>query len=71
MTIKKIAMLIIKIPQGENIERALKRYRQKVRNTQQLKQIRDNQQFTKKSQEKREEVAKAIYREEYLRKEEE
>ncbi|WP_418501859.1 small ribosomal subunit protein bS21 [Flagellimonas sp.] len=60
-------MLIIKIVPGENIERALKRYRNKVRNTQQLKRIRDNQEFTKKSMEKRESMKKAIHRKEYLR----
>lgn len=61
-------MLIIKVVQGENIERALKRFRQKFRNTQQMKQIRNNKQFTKKSQQKREELAKAVYKEEYIRK---
>ena len=64
-------MLIIKIVQGENIERALKRYRNKVRNTQQLKRIRDNQEFTKKSEERREGLKKAIHRKEYLKKNEE
>lgn len=63
-------MLIIKVIQGENIERALKRFRQKFRNTQQMKQIRNNKQFTKKSQEKREELAKAVYKEEFIRKSE-
>ncbi|WP_228237721.1 30S ribosomal protein S21 [Allomuricauda sp. M10] len=64
-------MLIIKIVPGEKIDRALKRYRNKVRNTQQLKRIRDNQQFTKKSEEKRESLKKAIHRKEYLKKNEE
>ncbi|WP_108424077.1 small ribosomal subunit protein bS21 [Flagellimonas amoyensis] len=60
-------MLIIKMIPGENIDRALKRYRNKVRNTQQLKRIRDNQEFTKKSKEKRESMKKAIHRKEYLK----
>ncbi len=64
-------MLIIKIVPGENIERALKRYRNKVRNTQQLKRIRDNQEFTKKSEERREDLKKAIHRKEYLKNNEE
>ncbi|MEC7265290.1 MAG: 30S ribosomal protein S21 [Bacteroidota bacterium] len=64
-------MLIIKIVPGENIERALKRYRNKVRNTQQLKRIRGNQEFTKKSEERREGLKKAIHRKEYLKKNEE
>ena len=60
-------MLIIKVEKGENIDRAIKRYRSKIRKTLQIKQIRDNQQFTKKSEVKREQKAKAVYREEYLR----
>jgi len=64
-------MLKIKLVPGENIERALKRYRNKVRNTKQLKQIRSNQEFTKKSKEKRELLAKAVYKNEYLKNNEE
>nr|WP_288936093.1 bS21 family ribosomal protein [uncultured Allomuricauda sp.] len=64
-------MLKIKLVPGENIERALKRYRNKVRNTKQLKQIRSNQEFTKKSKEKREQLAKAVYKNEYLQRTEE
>ncbi len=64
-------MLIIKMVPGENIERALKRYRNKVRKTQQLKRIRSNQEFTKKSMEKRESLKKAIHKNEYLKKNEE
>ncbi|MGB2528205.1 small ribosomal subunit protein bS21 [Flagellimonas sp. SN16] len=64
-------MLRIKIVPGENIERALKRYKRKVRNTRQLERIRDNQEFTKKSKMNREKIAKAKYRNEYLKKMEE
>ncbi|MFD0862964.1 30S ribosomal protein S21 [Sungkyunkwania multivorans] len=64
-------MLIIKILPGENIERALKKYRNKVRKTQQLKRIKENREFIKKSREKREGLEKAIYRNEYFRKNEE
>lgn len=64
-------MLKIKIVPGESIERALKRYKNKVRNTQQLKRIRDNEQFDKKSKVKREQLAKAIHRNEYLKMREE
>ncbi|ETN95072.1 small subunit ribosomal protein S21 [Zhouia amylolytica] len=63
-------MLIIPIKQGESIERALKRYKQKYRKTQQLKNLRDNQHFTKKSQIRREEVAKAAYKQEWAKKNE-
>lgn len=61
-------MLIIPIKEGENIDRALKRYKQKYRKTQQLRNLRDNQHFTKKSQQRRVQVAKAIYKQEYQRK---
>ncbi|KAB7528245.1 30S ribosomal protein S21 [Flagellimonas olearia] len=64
-------MLKIKIVPGENIERALKRYKRKVKNTRQLQRIRDNQEFTKKSKMNREKIAKAKYRNEYLKKMEE
>ncbi len=64
-------MLIIPIKDGENIERALKRYRNKFRKTKQLQTLRSNQQFTKKSVLRREEVAKAIYKEDYKRQQEE
>ncbi|MCK0159346.1 30S ribosomal protein S21 [Allomuricauda sp. F6463D] len=64
-------MLKIKLVPGENIERALKRYRNKVRNTKQLKNIRDNQEFTKKSKERRELLAKAVYKNEYMKRNEE
>ena len=63
-------MLKIKLGPGESIERALKRYRNKVRKTKQLKQIRSNQEFTKKSKQRRDQLAKAIYKEEYLREQE-
>ncbi len=64
-------MLIIKRAPGENIERALKRYKLKVRKTQQLKSIRSKQEFTKKSKRKRDRLAKAVYRNQYLQKQEE
>ncbi len=55
-------MLIINIKPGENIDRALKRYKQKVRKTQQVQQLREKQHFTKPSAARREEIAKAKYK---------
>lgn len=55
-------MLIINITEGENIERALKRYKQKFKKTQQLALLRENQQFTKKSVTRRAEINKAIHK---------
>ena len=60
-------MLIITIKPGEHIERAIKRYKNKVRKTKQVQQLRINQYFTKKSQARREEIAKAKYKEDYER----
>lgn len=60
-------MLIIPIKDGENIERALKRYKNKYRKTKQLNTLRSNKHFTKKSEARREEIAKARYREIYNR----
>ena len=46
-------MLKIEVKPGESIERALKRYKRKYRNTKRLDQIRDRQEYTKKSVERR------------------
>ena len=59
-------MLKIEIREGENIERAIKRYRRKFRNTKILDEIRERQHYTKKSKKRREEIKKAVYREKYL-----
>jgi len=45
----------------DNIERAIKELRRKVINTQLIKQLRDNKQFTKPSVKRREEILKAEY----------
>lgn len=46
-------MLIIPIKEGENIDRALKRYKRKFDRTGTMRQLRSRQQFTKPSVEKR------------------
>lgn len=60
-------MLIIEIKQGESIDRALKRYKQKVRKVKQVQQLRENQHFTKKSVARREEIEKARHKEAFER----
>lgn len=55
-------MLIVEVKQGENIERALKKFKNKVRKVKQVQQLRENQHFTKKSVARREEISKARYR---------
>lgn len=54
-------MIIIKQQRGENIDRMLKRFKRKFDRTKQLRQIRDNQQYTKPSVSKRKQTQKAIY----------
>ncbi|MCV6631628.1 MAG: 30S ribosomal protein S21 [Flavobacteriaceae bacterium] len=60
-------MLIIKVKPEENIERALKRYKRKHKNTKQIPLLRSKKHFTKKSTKRREEIAKAKYREAFNR----
>ena len=43
-------MLRIEIKEGENIERALKRYKRKHRNVKVMQNLRENQFFTKPSE---------------------
>jgi len=54
-------MLIIKVGKNEHIDKALKRYKHKVIKTKQMKEIRERQEFTKKSQRKRKKIEKAKY----------
>ena len=58
-------MLIVKLKKGENITRALKRFKTKVKRTKLIKKIRDNQHFTKPSTKRREQLKKAIRTREY------
>lgn len=54
-------MLIIPIKDGENIDRALKRYKRKFDKTGVVRQLRSRQQFTKPSVTRRAVVQKAQY----------
>lgn len=54
-------MLKIEIKEGENIERALKRYKRKHRNIKVMQNIRENQFYTKKSVKRRRIIQKASY----------
>ena len=54
-------MLKIIIKDGENIERALKRYKRKHRNIKVMQNLRDSQFFTKPSVKRRRQVQKAAY----------
>lgn len=54
-------MLIIPIKDGENIDRALKRYKRKFDKTGVVRQLRARQQFTKPSVLNRVKIQKAAY----------
>ncbi len=63
-------MIIIPIKEGENIERALKKFKRKFEKTGIMKELRSRQAFMKPSIEKRETVKKAIYIQQLQQKEE-
>ncbi|MFI2743839.1 30S ribosomal protein S21 [Zhouia sp. PK063] len=54
-------MLIIPVKEGENIDRALKRYKRKFDRTGTMRKLRDGQHFTKPSVARRSQVQKAQY----------
>ena len=54
-------MLIIPVKDGENIDRALKRFKRKFDRTKTMKQLRERKHFTKPSVTKRKLVQKAQY----------
>ncbi|MCF1191376.1 30S ribosomal protein S21 [Mangrovimonas sp. AS39] len=54
-------MLIIPVKEGENIDRALKRYKRKFDRTGVKRALQERKQFTKPSVEKRSQVQKAQY----------
>jgi small subunit ribosomal protein S21 len=54
-------MIIIPIKEGENIDKALKKFKRKFEKTGILKELRDRQAYTKPSEKRREIKKKAIY----------
>ncbi len=54
-------MLIIPVKEGENIDRALKRFKRKFDKTGGMMQLRKRKQFTKPSVKNREKIQKAQY----------
>ncbi len=54
-------MIIVPVKEGENIERALKKFKRKFEKTGVIKELRSRQAFAKPSVTRREEVKKAIY----------
>lgn len=54
-------MIVVPIKEGENIERALKKFKRKFEKTGVMRELRSRQQFTKESDRRREKMEKAIY----------
>ena len=56
-------MLIINVKSEESIDRALKRYKRKFKQTRTLKELRRRKNFVKPSVKRRNEILNAAYRE--------
>ncbi len=56
-----IIMIIVPLKEGENIERALKKFKRKFEKTGVMRELRSRQAFVKPSVKRREELKKAIY----------
>ena len=54
-------MIVVPLKEGENIERALKKFKRKFEKTGVVKELRNRQAFTKPSVEKRKRMMRAIY----------
>ena len=54
-------MIIVPLKEGENIERALKRFKRKFEKTGAIRELRARKNFVKPSVKKREQIQKAIY----------
>ena len=56
-----IIMIIVPLKEGENIERALKRFKRKFEKTGEIRELRSRQAFIKPSVRRRDELKKAKY----------
>ncbi len=54
-------MIVVPVKEGENIERALKKFKRKFEKTGVIKELRSRQAFRKPSEERRDVVKKAVY----------
>ena len=54
-------MIIVPLKEGENIERALKKFKRKFEKTGVIRELRSRQAFVKPSVRNREEFKKAVY----------
>lgn len=63
-------MIVVQVKDGENIERALKKFKRKFEKTGVVKELRERQAYTKPSMQKREEKKRAIYKQQLREKSE-
>ena len=63
-------MIIVPVKEGENIERALKKFKRKFEKTGIIKELRDRQEFSKPSVRRREQIKRAVYVQKLQQKEE-
>ena len=54
-------MIIVPVKEGENIERALKKFKRKFEKTGVIKELRERQAFKKPSEKRRDEIKRAVY----------
>ena len=54
-------MIRIKVGKKENIDKALKRFKKKCRNTKVVKELKERQKFEKKSDKRRNQIQQAKY----------
>ena len=54
-------MIVIPVKEGENIERALKKFKRKFEKTGVIKELRNRQAYTKPSVKKRQQKLRAVY----------
>lgn len=60
-------MLIIDTRESDSLDKALKKYKKKYEKSGILKELRSRQGFTKKSVRNRQEIKRAIYRDQMIR----
>jgi small subunit ribosomal protein S21 len=61
LIVKRKIMIIVPLKEGENIERALKKFKRKFEKTGVTKELRKRQAFSKPSVEKRKQKVHAVY----------
>ncbi len=54
-------MIVVPIKEGENIEKALKKFKRKFEKTGVMRELRNRQAYTKDSVVRRKQIAKAVY----------